>query len=530
MADIYEHASKVIVWLGPESDNSILAIDCIKQIEQNVLVHGDHERVNLTEDFHWADRKSMQDIFSTRQTHALAHFFDMPWFKRLWVWQEVINGDERSILRCGAAVVGWRAVCNAINFFAQLTTPSALTRATKRVINVPSYAGGWDDPSHFWDDLRKFECSDPRDRIYAAFGMLRSRPEFNIEPDYKKPVQEVYTDVASKYLRTSGDLYLLQFVGNPNKLQGLPSWTPDWRVERNTSDFNMAQAGIGPWDSAQCVSISGRTLKVKGKILAHINDPEPCSVSLDSTKQMEKQFTSFVSRLRTKGMICTNAGALARYSSIFWADEFAEACIPTVAFRHSRYHCEALLRKSLGLSEEEGLNQDTIHRAGSYAGKICRGRCFFTSHEGYSGLAPNSAVKDDVVAVLVGCRSAMTLRPLGEGRYSLIGPTWIEGFMTGEAIRGALPANYELIMQSDTRGCIYPAYRHRESGKIQVEDPRLGELPPGWRRVSHKEELFYTRFQYGETGETGSSIHRDPRLHTDLLEAAGRKFETFELV
>ena len=59
-------------------------------------------------------------------------------------------------------------------------------------------------------------------------------------------------------------------------------------------------------------------------------------------------------------------------------------------------------------------------------------RSFFISEEGYVGLAPKSARKDDEVWIVRGSKIPLLLRKQAEGTYRFIGEVYIHGLMNGE--------------------------------------------------------------------------------------------------
>jgi hypothetical protein len=527
MADIYQRAAQVIVWLGNGTKQSEIAIECIQNIARNVIVGADLQSHALAEDERYMDQDS-RAVFDEAQQQTLAEFFKRSWFKRLWVWQEVHLAGDRAIALCGADSVRWSAVCNTFRWFCTRSTIKPLADAIDPLHYSMVYAGVKLHNTNAWNLLRPFECSDPRDRVYAAFGLSHyTAQELDITPDYTAAVQTVYTDAAKGYLSQTSDLDLLTYIGNPNMLVGLPSWVPDWSVQRSGIRFDMAYAGSGPM--SEQFAIEGDVLVTKGKKVACVNAIEPFPDS-DSDEDELDIFLKFVSSLLSKGLMQTGDGNVDRYTSILWADRFAATFVPPDANLTTRKETEDALRTVMRPLPEDRSMSDQEWRALLRASKLCKGRCFYTTDDGACGLAPRCAREGDFIVVMLGCRHAMTLRPLQNGHYRLIGPTWIEGFMTGEALRGPLPAEYEFVHQVSPEGYGYPAYRHRQSGNVQVEDPRLGELPVGWQRIGHEDEHIFTVFEHIETGEIIYSYDGDPRLQIDLLEAAGHKFDAFRIV
>jgi len=69
----------------------------------------------------------------------------------------------------------------------------------------------------------------------------------------------------------------------------------------------------------------------------------------------------------------------------------------------------------------------------------------------------------------------------------------------------------------------------RETESFYCEDPRLGELPSGWRRKGHPSDKFWTWFVNEETGEEMKE-GRDPRFKEEALKQRGVDLKLFKLI
>jgi hypothetical protein len=85
---------------------------------------------------------------------------------------------------------------------------------------------------------RYCKASDPRDMIYALLGIARrdAKPFTThiglLNPDYRIPVQQLYTRTARCLLQSYGDLRFLceKEPQARTRIDGLPSWVPDYSV------------------------------------------------------------------------------------------------------------------------------------------------------------------------------------------------------------------------------------------------------------------------------------------------------------
>jgi hypothetical protein len=88
MADIYTLSSRVVVWLGPECDNSSLALELLEHLGNKIEVNRVLGTMKATsEDVteqHWAERNEVLP-YNEREIAAIVAIFERPWFERLWV-------------------------------------------------------------------------------------------------------------------------------------------------------------------------------------------------------------------------------------------------------------------------------------------------------------------------------------------------------------------------------------------------------------------------------------------------------------
>lgn len=74
-------------------------------------------------------------------------------------------------------------------------------------------------------DVQWFEASDPRDKVFAVYGLIADCFKRYITIDYQKLVTEVYSSLAE--FMTNFDLNQL-LVRTASTMRGLPSWVSDW--------------------------------------------------------------------------------------------------------------------------------------------------------------------------------------------------------------------------------------------------------------------------------------------------------------
>ena len=99
IADIYNQATNVRVWLGEEKDHSDIALRFIRR----VLTLGKLDEL-------------VQDQLTPKEWAAFLDLMKRPWFSRRWIVQEIALARE-AYLHCGHESVTWRQFAEAVSLF-----------------------------------------------------------------------------------------------------------------------------------------------------------------------------------------------------------------------------------------------------------------------------------------------------------------------------------------------------------------------------------------------------------------------------
>ncbi|KAK4693443.1 hypothetical protein P7C71_g3957, partial [Lecanoromycetidae sp. Uapishka_2] len=189
------------------------------------------------------------------------------------------------------------------------------------------------------------------------------------------------------------------------------------------------------------------------------------------------------------------------------------------------------LMKSLARVQGD-IPQETIsanERTLEYVSKECQGASFAVTREGYIGLVPSNSIIGDQICVLLGCQSPLVLRKSGVKDYLLVGECYVYGVSQGAALLGPLSGGWQAVLRYDQEAeGYYRAFINDDTGAVQMEDPRIGPLPDGWRVASHTYQDAYDLYATDSTGEEPTRF--DPRMSPEALRERGVKLEEFRLV
>ncbi|KAI0878054.1 hypothetical protein GGS24DRAFT_445271 [Hypoxylon argillaceum] len=257
MRDVYRKASHAIIWLGAKSSSGDRALEFLSR----------------------ALADSLDGLWDSEGWDSLDELLARPWWSRAWVLQE-------AILQCGSSIISWNIIERASSQLALLdnlafsilwanedprreknswkgvlTTVDATTPLLERLVvcllivcpyrlclwesNKRRYGlvlhlvGGKPKGSYgsifsdlLWNTWDR-EAADPRDKIHSIIAVAGSELLPRIIPDYSKPMEHVYKEVARSIMMTEKHLDILLAANGVAGTDLLPSWPPDWRTEAN---------------------------------------------------------------------------------------------------------------------------------------------------------------------------------------------------------------------------------------------------------------------------------------------------------
>ena len=524
MGDIYSLADRVVVWLGPERDNSANVLRLLSDLSSEIKV--DFRTVTMTpatsvSAVHFSDKGSSLP-YSIDDARSIDALISRPWFSRLWVWQEIRLARNNPIVICGPDTIHWESFRQAIFCLASKTWNDDLWpwKSENFLFRLAALAqlscsGGQSSMGSMIRRTAACKCSDPRDYIYANQSLLpRSELRLKIEPDYTKVTAQVYQDLMVLHAN-SGTLDILEFCELKNdRPADMPSWVPNW-ADKDTADYLRGPgAASGPsravarYQGDGVLSSAGVAFATVSSVQEMIFQPtyEETINMIQRLAPREVEHHSYVAGGSLVDAFCRTL-ACNRF-----CNEYHPPNANYAKFEESR---DFVLALNLDKNPLSNVPSDT-KKLLDIVGTFCSKRSFIITDEGYIGIAPKAAKQGDRVCVIFGCRSPLLLRKLSGSQFQVVGQCYFHGMMNGEAFLGPLADSFAYINLWNTgRGLYDYAFVDKETGKTQYKDPR----------VEVNEQMVKEGNTFIQPDGSVGVI-----LTPDLLKRRGVNVETFDLI
>ena len=483
MAKIYSGAENVLVWLGDEDDITANAISCLESLVRLRDVSFDEltlDEIDASIGFRpWLSDKNDRTYIPHDHWRSLKRLLcERPWFRRVWVYQEIAMAYEATVI-CGTHAIDWDILytacdtIHALNIHAgQRGTPRDAsfviahirlmgkrreailrlrgeqeTESQGPAINYPTF-------ERLLCDFRSLEATDPRDKVYALLA-LALIDEILPKPDYSLTVRQVYTSVARNLLGADGshNLRCLSYVQKTNESYELPSWVPDWTkpfamhpIADSNDEFQATgnlQAPVISCPDPVDTDHPRALLTIRGIRILTI---KALDLSSDYLKSDERVHAAMINAFPDP-YPTTNQTYLEAYPGSvnpMVPGEYGPASERRLGtfWEHIRAH-EGQANSTNTSDQSERYTQGQLSaklnkhfNLGMVSDGIAYQRVFFISWNGFMGLAPKGTLPDDEVVLFLGARVPFVIRESEDGGWKLIGECYVYGIMFGEAMEG----------------------------------------------------------------------------------------------
>jgi hypothetical protein len=512
MGAIYNNAHHVVVWLGPDpTSSSSEAFRCLQTINYKLYTKTDKE-------YFYPDEEEMPTVYMKTEsspeprkmarpvgrrpvhsavlgangTECVGRLFDLSWFSRVWVLQEVGLASSATAI-WGDNSIEFGEIASFIwNVYYSEELRYALGPEISQTLSgAPLYAvwNVWStyDKTDSWihrspllrscaellasqcsldfvlvlEASRYFNATNQLDHVYAFLGHPKARNPVTKAPwlqaNYSLDVQEQHRMLAASLSQDSLN-FLVQAHQTEKSLKlgsGYPTWVPKW----NKKTENHADAFWEAWDASLRKEerkpfkalVDGGRLKVSGLIIGEIDQFTRIMESSDFDAEQDfgghlvdlcwnlagrrphpysptEVLVAFASTLSCHYKIRGNQPLDGRERVV---EQLAGYCMHL----NDRFYQANLVPK-----HGDGFwNLSTVLEVGksftpSFKSHAVNRR-FFNTMDGYWGMGPSAMQTGDLCAVLLGADVPFVLRPTETvGEYQLVGECYIYRFMDGQAV------------------------------------------------------------------------------------------------
>lgn len=232
MRDVYSRARKVVAFLGDDGDN---------QTPESQLMH------RMSEECFYSGTSVKLSWDPVRDGVALRALFNRPYWRRIWVIQEILLSKEAYI------VLGGNSVPLSCILHGHMTghgADAAIFFPSWTKVSGPSLDGDCDAFSQLLLKTSSCQALDPRDRVFALLGLVQGAHLEGLVADYTKTSEEVYIGIAAYFIIRHGQTNILMWatVSSHSSLTWVPAWQPhpQWAAHlgKELGDDRWAQS----WD------------------------------------------------------------------------------------------------------------------------------------------------------------------------------------------------------------------------------------------------------------------------------------------
>lgn len=178
-----------------------------------------------------------------QSVRAVEIMMNLPWWNRIWTFQEAVLLPKATVV-CGSIHIPWTvfetAVVNSGSHNEKCCRFNGSNWRLRGFYFMVStlkdnrwlqFDGPGVDLLWTLHQLQYRQASDPRDKIYALYGLKNTnRIEASTGVDYSLSVCEVYTNFVLQSIRSTDDLFPLLRISEAEHGSDLPSWVPDWSI------------------------------------------------------------------------------------------------------------------------------------------------------------------------------------------------------------------------------------------------------------------------------------------------------------
>jgi hypothetical protein len=224
MQNIFTSAVQVRAWLGEDRKHGELAISVLENLQEEDVA------------------KFSANDFTTPEWLALKNFWSKPYWKRIWIVQEIAVAHERALIGYGNRWIQRSAFEKAIDILIahrnnyETLLWEGMESEMDWFLNLshicrcdihPPVSRNLQDLEHLLYLTEHFEATESHDHFFAILGLSRQEDRLAIPIDYSECFADLCSKVLLHIIRRTKSLNILS--GNrSNRDKKLSSWMPSF--------------------------------------------------------------------------------------------------------------------------------------------------------------------------------------------------------------------------------------------------------------------------------------------------------------
>jgi hypothetical protein len=252
MGAIYSQAETVLVCLGQDVRGG--AEDVAELVEENRILLSKYEGTGKEAPVLAPD----DPTFGDPRWPAVGKMFNLPWFTRSWVLQEVGLAKNPRVLY-GDVDFSYRDLMNMANWIEECADhlrPRAGVESSTIHTEWFDWSQKWYEETDEHDcsfidliiNASCLKCADPKDHVYALLGHPYAQGYDGggtiVKPDYSKGVDEVYLELALQLLTDRKGGRILSAVEHDD--ESIAKDFPSWVLDGSMAD-TLCTLGVLDW-------------------------------------------------------------------------------------------------------------------------------------------------------------------------------------------------------------------------------------------------------------------------------------------
>lgn len=288
---------------------------------------------------------------------------------------------------------------------------------------------------------RSHQASEPRDKVFALYGILQRLQAHLEAPNYPRPTEDIYSEASAAAIYGDQSLRVFEGLTGVSSLE-LPGWSPDWSDHQHITKVAEWTDYKASGSSEAQPSIQGRELLIRGLLVDVVCQEHISFVATSFLGEGNTLAENLAEPLRDPSIVPVEAylNLLEMLFLGIWENEDVRsprdyAHWTWVQNDAKRRTAKKTVCRLIVYRNDKEFTEGVIKRSFILHADLCRRldrKKLFQTRDGRLGIASRSIKSGDSIVLLQGCNLPMVVHPEGT-KWKLIAPAYLpaDGIMEG---------------------------------------------------------------------------------------------------